>query len=68
MENAGEFIRGHTDTIILSILNHRDSYGYEISKTVSKVSGGEFIITEATFYNAFKRLVLENNYYKEEKC
>lgn len=60
MKNAGEYIRGHTDTIILSILNKHDSYGYEISKTVSKISNGEFQITEATFYNAFKRLILEN--------
>lgn len=59
MKNAGEYIRGHTDTIILSILDRKDSYGYEISKIISNSSDGEFVLTEATFYNAFKRMIKE---------
>ena len=35
MSIAGDLIRGHTDTIILARLMLRDSYGYEINKTVT---------------------------------
>ena len=37
---AGDLIRGHTETIILARLMQRDSYGYEINKTVRELSGG----------------------------
>ena len=35
---AGDLIRGHTETIILARLMQRDSYGYEINKTVRELS------------------------------
>ena len=38
MSIAGDLIRGHTDTIILARLMLRDSYGYEINKTVTQLS------------------------------
>ena len=38
---AGDLIRGHTETIILARLMQRDSYGYEINKTVRELSGGQ---------------------------
>ncbi len=41
MSIAGDLIRGHTDTIILARLMLRDSYGYEINKTVTQLSGGK---------------------------
>lgn len=53
---AGDLIRGHTETIILARLMHRDSYGYEINKTVRELSGGRYELKEATLYTAFKRL------------
>ena len=34
----------------------RDSYGYEINKTVRELSGGRYELKEATLYTAFKRL------------
>ena len=51
-----DLIRGHTDAIILSLLREKDSYGYEINKTISLVSGGRYELKEATLYTAFKRL------------
>ncbi len=56
MSIAGDLIRGHTDAIILARLLQSDSYGYEINKTVSTLSDGQFELKEATLYTAFKRL------------
>ena len=56
MSIAGDLIRGHTDAIILARLLQSDSYGYEINKTISFLSGGQFELKEATLYTAFKRL------------
>ena len=51
-----DVIRGHTDAVILAQLLRRDSYGYEINKTIENCSGGEFVLKEATLYTAFRRL------------
>ena len=56
MSIAGDLIRGHTDAIILARLLQGDSYGYEINKTISTLSAGQFEMKEATLYTAFKRL------------
>lgn len=56
MSIAGDLIRGHTDAIILARLLGQDSYGYEINKAVSSLSGGKFELKEATLYTAFRRL------------
>ena len=56
MSIAGDLIRGHTDAVILALLLHGDSYGYEINKTISTKSSGKFELKEATLYTAFKRL------------
>lgn len=56
MSIAGDLIRGHTDAIILAQLMQSDSYGYEINKTISILSGGRFELKEATLYTAFRRL------------
>lgn len=57
MTNSGEYIRGFTDYIILSIVAKYDSYGYEISKIIESVSGQNFQLSEATLYFALKRLL-----------
>lgn len=57
MTNSGEFIRGFTDYIILSILSKFDSYGYEMSKIIEYVSESNIQLTEATLYIALKRLL-----------
>ena len=56
MNIGADLIRGHTDSIILALLMRGDSYGYEINKTISALSGGRFELKEATLYTAFKRL------------
>lgn len=56
MSIAGDLIRGHTDAIILARLVQSDSYGYEINKVISTLSGGRFELKEATLYTAFRRL------------
>lgn len=56
MSIAGDLIRGHTEAIILARLLRGDSYGYEINKAVSSLSGGKFELKEATLYTAFRRL------------
>lgn len=37
-------------------ISHGDSYGYQINKTISTLSGGEVELKEATLYTAFRRL------------
>ena len=53
---AADLIRGHTETIILAQLMQRDSYGYEINKTIRAISDDRYELKEATLYTAFKRL------------
>lgn len=56
MSIASDLIRGNTDTIILSNLANGDNYGYQINKSVSTITCGEYEFKEATLYSAFKRL------------
>ena len=60
---SSDVIRGYNDTIILSLLLEQPSYGYEISKRIRELSGGDYIIKETTLYSAFNRL--EQNGYTE---
>lgn len=53
---AADLIRGHTETIILARLMRKDSYGYEINKTIRALSDDRYELKEATLYTAFKRL------------
>ena len=53
---SSDVIRGYNDTIILCLLLDGDSYGYEISKLISEISEGKYIIKETTLYSAFTRL------------
>lgn len=61
MSITSEIIRGHTETIILYQLLEKDSYGYEINKSIKERTGGEYEVKEATMYTAFRRLE-ENGY------
>lgn len=56
MLNSSDILRGLTDTLILACLFDKDSYGYEINKTVTASSGGTFNFKEATLYTSFRRL------------
>ena len=56
-----DLLRGHTDTIILNILRHGDSYGYEIYKTIIEKTGEQFELKEATLYSSIRRLEQEHH-------
>ncbi|HWT39771.1 MAG TPA: PadR family transcriptional regulator, partial [Dongiaceae bacterium] len=53
---SSDLLRGHTDTIILKLLLDGDKYGYEITKRITELSGGEYELKEATMYSSLKRL------------
>ncbi|MGM9940832.1 MAG: PadR family transcriptional regulator [Bulleidia sp.] len=56
MAISSDLIRGHTDTIILRFLYAQDSYGYEINRNIRTITDGEYELSEATLYTAFRRL------------
>ncbi|RFA32136.1 PadR family transcriptional regulator [Virgibacillus dokdonensis] len=56
MEVDKELLKGHIDTLILSLLSRRDMYGYEIAKIVRTYSNGSFELKEGTLYLSLKRL------------
>ncbi len=51
-----ELKRGSTKMIILSLLERREMYGYEISKEVRKISGDYFKVPEGALYTALHSL------------
>ena len=53
---GADAIRGHIDLILLSILEDRPSYAYELSKTITDGSRGKYLIKQTTLYTAVKRL------------
>ncbi|MCL2099386.1 MAG: PadR family transcriptional regulator [Oscillospiraceae bacterium] len=53
---SADLLRGHTDTVVLSILEKGDNYGYEIHKSITEKLGGECELKEATLYSSYKRL------------
>ncbi len=59
MNINSDLIRGHIDTVILSLLDNGDKYGYEISKIIALRTDGEYEINEATLYSSLKRLERE---------
>ena len=56
MSITADLIRGHTETIILAHLLEKESYGYEINKSIQQKTDGKFELKEATMYGAFRRL------------
>lgn len=51
-----DILRGHTETIILAHLLEKDSYGYEINKSIQEKTNNQYELKEATLYSAFRRL------------
>lgn len=56
MRIRSDLIRGHIEPIILSLIQEKDRYGYEISKEISERTMERFQIKEATLYAVFQRL------------
>jgi len=53
---SADLLRGHTDTVVLSVLLKGDNYGYEIHKSIVDSLDGECDLKEATLYSSYKRL------------
>lgn len=51
-----EIMKGSIDILLLSIINSRDMYGYEMVKTLKQNSGELYSMSEGTLYPALKRL------------
>ena len=56
MAITSDLLRGHTETIILAHLLGKDSYGYEINKSIQEMTRNRYELKEATLYSAFRRL------------
>jgi PadR family transcriptional regulator PadR len=56
LEVNKEVLKGHIDTLILSLLHRRDMYGYELAKFVREKSENQFELKEGTLYLSLKRL------------
>ncbi|MDF2927710.1 MAG: PadR family transcriptional regulator [Paenibacillaceae bacterium] len=66
---SSDVIRGYIDTIILYMLLDGESYGYEISKSIRRLSEEKYVMKETTLYSAFTRLEKNGfieSFYKEE--
>jgi len=57
---SSDLLRGHTDTIVLSILMHRDHYGFEIYNTILIKTEEQYELKETTLYSSYKRLEKES--------
>ena len=59
-----DLIRGHIDTIILSVLHEGDRYGYDILGEIERKSNGEYVLKQPTLYSCLKRLETQGFIYK----
>lgn len=53
---SSDLLRGHTDTIVLSVLSKKDSYGFEIYNTILMRTEEQYELKETTLYSSYKRL------------
>lgn len=51
-----EMLKGSIDILILSLLYHKDLYGYQIAKELRESSHDDYDIGDGTLYPALKRL------------
>ncbi len=60
MKQNNPLFKGSLTTIVLKLLSERDRmYGYEITKKVKELSGGELVLTEGALYPALHKLEAE---------
>ncbi len=63
-----ELLKGSTETILLSLLNEKDMYGYELAQRIELESEGYLRFKEGTLYPALKRLEVQGlveSYWRE---
>jgi DNA-binding PadR family transcriptional regulator len=56
---SSDILRGHTDTIVLNILQKGDAYGFEIYNAILNRTGEQYELKETTLYSSYKRLEQE---------
>jgi DNA-binding PadR family transcriptional regulator len=56
---SSDVLRGHTDTIVLNILQNGDAYGFEIYNAILNRTGEQYELKETTLYSSYKRLEQE---------
>jgi DNA-binding PadR family transcriptional regulator len=56
---SSDVLRGHTDTIVLKILQNGDAYGFEIYNAILNRTGEQYELKETTLYSSYKRLEQE---------
>jgi PadR family transcriptional regulator PadR len=54
-----ELLKGSTATLVLTMLDQKDRYGYEIIKEMEQKSGGIFVFKEGTLYPILHALETE---------
>jgi len=54
-----QLLKGNTDVLILSLLDGRPMYGYELMEELDRSSSGVIRVTEGTLYPALHRLARE---------
>lgn len=59
MDLDKEQLKGHVESILLSVLSKKDMYGYEIFKIIRIISEDTFEIKEGTLYVVLKRLEMK---------
>lgn len=58
--------KGASDLMLLTLLQERDMYGYELRKLISERSGGDYAIPEGTMYIYLYRMS-EKGYVSERR-
>ena len=53
---SSDLLRGHTDAIVLHVLEGGDAYGFEIYNRIIGRTGGRYEPKETTLYSSYKRL------------
>jgi DNA-binding PadR family transcriptional regulator len=54
-----ELIKGSTEMILLSLLQDKAMYGYELAQTIERMSEGFLRFREGTLYPALKKLEMQ---------
>ncbi|WP_080848380.1 PadR family transcriptional regulator [Cytobacillus gottheilii] len=54
-----EIMKGSIDILLLSLMNQKDMYGYEMVKTLKENSDELYNMSEGTLYPALKRLEIK---------
>ncbi|MBM7691383.1 DNA-binding PadR family transcriptional regulator [Peribacillus deserti] len=65
-----ELLKGITEMVILTFLQSKDMYGYELTEKIEKESEGYLRMKEGTLYPALKKLEgrgLIQSYWKESR-